>query len=207
MTITIIDYGAGNLRSVEKAFLYLGYDVDVTSVPKKIASAKKLVLPGVGSFRDAMDSLKAHNLVEPIKAAIEAKTPFLGICLGMQMMYEFSEEGDAEGLGILKGKIRRFSDDMGLKIPQIGWNSLEVKRPSVLLNGLGENPFVYFVHSYYLEAEEPETVVATTHYGIHPHVLIEKDNIFLCQFHPEKSGETGLKMLKNFAEYSPEENK
>ncbi|MBR5157850.1 MAG: imidazole glycerol phosphate synthase subunit HisH [Clostridia bacterium] len=207
MTITIIDYGAGNLRSVEKAFLYLGYDVDVTSDPEKIASAKKLVLPGVGSFRDAMDSLKAHSLVEPIKAAIKAKTPFLGICLGMQMMYDFSEEGDAEGLGILKGTIRRFSDDIGLKIPQIGWNSLEIKRPSVLLNSLGEQPFVYFVHSYYLEAEEPETVVATTHYGIHPHVLIEKDNIFLCQFHPEKSGETGLKMLKNFAEYSPEDLK
>lgn len=207
MTITIIDYGAGNLRSVEKAFLYLGYDVCVTSDPEKIASAEKLVLPGVGSFRDAMDSLKSHNLVEPIKEAIKAKKPFLGICLGMQMMYEFSEEGDAEGLGILKGTIRRFPDDMGLKIPQIGWNSLEIKRPSVLLSGLGEQPFVYFVHSYYLDSKEPETVVATTHYGIHPHVLVEKDNIFLSQFHPEKSGETGLLMLKNFAEYSPEESK
>ncbi|MBQ3226609.1 MAG: imidazole glycerol phosphate synthase subunit HisH [Clostridia bacterium] len=205
--ITIIDYDAGNLRSVEKAFLSLGYEVCVSSDPEVIANAERLVLPGVGSFRDAMDSLKSHGLIESIYASIEKKTPFLGICLGMQMMYEFSEEGDAEGLGILKGQIRRFPEDMGLKIPQIGWNSLERKRDSVLLSGLGEEPFVYFVHSYYVNSKEPETVVATTHYGIHPHVLVEKEHIFLTQFHPEKSGEVGLTMLRNFAEFMPEDKK
>ena len=205
--ITIIDYDAGNLRSVEKAFLSLGYEVCVSSDPEVISNAERLVLPGVGSFRDAMDSLRAHGLIEPIYAAIEKKTPFLGICLGMQMMYEFSEEGDAEGLGILKGQIRRFPEDMGLKIPQIGWNSLERKQDSVLLAGLGEEPFVYFVHSYYVDSKEPETVVATTHYGIHPHVLVEKEHICLTQFHPEKSGEVGLTMLRNFAEFTPEDKK
>ena len=205
--ITIIDYDAGNLRSVEKAFLSLGYEVCVSSDPEVISNAERLVLPGVGSFRDAMDSLRAHGLIEPIYAAIEKKTPFLGICLGMQMMYEFSEEGDAEGLGILKGQIRRFPEDMGLKIPQIGWNSLERKQDSVLLAGLGEEPFVYFVHSYYVDSKEPETVVTTTHYGIHPHVLVEKEHICLTQFHPEKSGEVGLTMLRNFAEFTPEDKK
>ena len=121
----------------------------------------------------------------------------------MQLMYEFSEEGDAEGLGILKGTIRRFPENIGLKIPQIGWNSLEVLRPSVLLNGLEESPYVYFVHSYYVDSAEPETVAATTHYGIHPHVLVEKGNLFLTQFHPEKSGQTGLRILKNFADLKP----
>ena len=202
--ITIIDYGAGNLRSVEKAFLYLGYEVEVTQSAEKITAAEKLVLPGVGSFKDAMESLENLGLVEPIKNAIASGIPFMGICLGMQMMYEYSEEGNANGIGILKGKIRRFPEDMGLKIPQIGWNSLEVLRPSVLLKGLGDEPFVYFVHSYYVDSKEPETVAATTHYGIHPHVLVEKENLFLTQFHPEKSGETGLLMLKNFAEFIPE---
>ena len=148
-----------------------------------------------------------RGLTDCIRCAASSGTPLLGICLGMQLMYEYSEEGDAHGLGILKGKIRRFPEGMGLKIPQIGWNSLEILRPSVLLKGLGSLPYVYFVHSYYVDAAEPETVAATTHYGIHPHVLVEKDNLFLTQFHPEKSGDTGLAMLKNFADYTPEEYK
>ena len=201
--ITIIDYDAGNMRSVEKAFIHLGCEVCITSDAQKILSAEKLVLPGVGSFRDAMERLESRGLVHCIQKAVQANTPLLGICLGMQLMYEFSEEGDAEGLGILKGTIRRFPENIGLKIPQIGWNSLEVLRPSVLLKGLEESPYVYFVHSYYVNSAEPETVAATTHYGIHPHVLVEKDNLFLTQFHPEKSGQTGLRILKNFADLKP----
>ncbi len=203
--ITIVDYDAGNLRSVEKAFLYLGFQVCVTSAPEKILSAEKLVLPGVGSFKDAMDSLNRLKLTDPIRTVAQNGVPFLGICLGMQLMYESSEEGNAKGLGLLAGNIRRFPDDMGLKIPQIGWNSLEILRPSPLLAGIDDNPFVYFVHSYYVDAKEAETVVATTHYGIHPHVFVQKGNIFLTQFHPEKSGETGLCMLKNFAQMHREE--
>lgn len=199
--ITIIDYDAGNMHSVEKAFNHLGCNVCITSDPEKILAAEKLVLPGVGSFRDAMNRLESRGLVECIRKAIQANTPFLGICLGMQLMYEFSEEGNVAGLGILKGKIRRFPKDMGLKIPQIGWNSLEILRPSALLSELNDNPYVYFVHSYYVDSDEPETVVATTHYGIHPHVLVEKGNLFLTQFHPEKSGQAGLCMLKNFANW------
>lgn len=205
--ITVIDYDAGNMRSVEKAFIHLGCEVQITSNPEQILSAEKLVLPGVGSFREATERLRERNLTECIKTAVQKKIPLLGICLGMQLMYEYSEEGNAEGLGILQGTIRRFPDDMGLKIPQIGWNSLEVLRPSVLLNGLEENPYVYFVHSYYVDSAEPETVAATTHYGIHPHVLVEKENVFLTQFHPEKSGQAGLCMLKNFAEYQVGGNK
>ena len=205
--VTIIDYEAGNLRSVEKAFHALGYPVEVTADPERIAHAQRLVLPGVGSFKDAMDSLNCRGLTDCIRCAASSGTPLLGICLGMQLMYEYSEEGNAQGLGILKGKIRRFPEGMGLKIPQIGWNSLEILRPSVLLKGLGPLPYVYFVHSYYVDAAEPETVAATTHYGIHPHVLVEKDNLFLTQFHPEKSGDTGLAMLKNFADFTPEEYK
>lgn len=201
--ITIIDYDAGNMRSVEKAFTHLGCEVCITSDPDKILSAKKLVLPGVGSFRDAMERLHERGLTDCIKTAVQTDIPLLGICLGMQLMYEYSEEGNAEGLGILKGNIRHFPKDMGLKIPQIGWNSLEPLRPSILLHGLNENPYVYFVHSYYVDSAEPETVAATTHYGIHPHVLVEKGSLFLTQFHPEKSGQTGLHMLKNFAQFQP----
>lgn len=205
--ITIIDYEVGNLRSVEKAFHALNYPVEVTADPEKIAHADRLVLPGVGSFKDAMESLTRRGLTDHIRRAAASGTPLLGICLGMQLMYEYSEEGNAQGLGILKGKIRRFPEDMGLKIPQIGWNSLEILRPSVLLEGLGPQPYVYFVHSYYVDAAELETVAATTHYGIHPHVLVEKDNLFLTQFHPEKSGDIGLAMLKNFADHTAEERK
>ena len=145
--IAIIDYDAGNLRSVEKAFLYLNQDVVVSSDPEVILSADRVVLPGVGAFRDAMDKLTARNLDEVVKTVISRKTPFLGICLGMQLLYDYSEEGDCEGLGILSGTVKRFPSDMGLKIPQIGWNSLNVKKDSRLLNGAEETPYVYFVHS------------------------------------------------------------
>ena len=198
--IAIIDYDAGNLRSVEKAFLYLNQDVVVSSDPEVILSADRVVLPGVGAFRDAMDKLTARNLDEVVKTVISRKTPFLGICLGMQLLYDYSEEGDCEGLGILSGTVKRFPSDMGLKIPQIGWNSLNVKKDSRLLNGAEETPYVYFVHSYYVDAENKDTVAATVEYGVSADVLVETDNIHLTQFHPEKSGKTGLLMLKNFAE-------
>ncbi len=198
--IAIINYDAGNLKSVEKAFLYAGQPVTVTTDPDTILAADKVVLPGVGAFRDAMDKLKAAKLTEVIRRVIEQKTPFLGICLGMQLMYDYSEEGDAEGLGILHGTVRRFPADSGLKIPQIGWNQLEVQKESRLLRGLPQAPYVYFVHSYYVDAADTSTVAATVTYGAVADVLVETDHIFLTQFHPEKSGQAGLCMLRNFAE-------
>lgn len=197
--IAIIDYKAGNLRSVEKAFLHLGHDVCVTDDKDIILSSDKVVLPGVGSFADAMNSIKNLGLLPVIKEAANSAKPFLGICLGMQLMYEFSEEGNAEGFGILKGKVLKFPEMQDLKVPQIGWNNLNVLKESALLKGIENNPFVYFVHSYYVQAEDISSVVASIDYGVTPHVLIEKDNLFLAQFHPEKSGTTGLKMLDNFA--------
>lgn len=198
--ITIIDYDAGNLRSVEKALLYIGEDVMVSADHERIRSSSKVILPGVGSFQDAMDKLRTAGLDDTIREVVERGVPFLGICLGMQLMYNHSEEGNVPGLGILSGEIRRFPDNLGLKIPQIGWNSLDrLNGPSILLQNTQEAPFVYFVHSYYVDAADVTSVKATTHYGITPHVLVEKDNIFLTQFHPEKSGETGLQMLRNFA--------
>lgn len=197
--IAIINYDAGNLRSVEKAFLYLGEDVTVTNNPKDILSADRVVLPGVGAYRDAMDKLKNADLIGVVKEVIDKKTPFLGICLGMQLMYEYSEEGDAEGLGILKGMVKRFPQESGLKIPQIGWNQLEVQKESLLLKGADSAPFVYFVHSYYVDATDKSTVSATVSYGVRADVLVETGNIHLTQFHPEKSSRAGLLMLKNFA--------
>lgn len=198
--IAILDYDAGNLRSVEKAFLYLGQDVVVTADPKTILSADRVVLPGVGAFRDAMDKLKAAGLDTVVKDVVAAKTPFLGICLGMQLMYEYSEEGDCEGLGILGGTVKRFPTESGLKIPQIGWNQLTVQKDSRLLAGAPATPYVYFVHSYYVDAADKSTVAATVEYGAVADVLVETESIHLTQFHPEKSGKIGLSMLKNFAD-------
>ncbi|MBE7034847.1 MAG: imidazole glycerol phosphate synthase subunit HisH [Ruminococcaceae bacterium] len=198
--IAILNYDAGNLRSVEKAFQFLGQPVAITNDPKTILEATRVVLPGVGAFRDAMDKLKASGLIPVIHEVINKKTPFLGICLGMQLLYDYSEEGDAEGLGILSGTVRRFPADSGLKIPQIGWNRLDVKRPSRLLSGCEGSPYVYFVHSYYVDAADKNTVTAQVTYGACADVLVETENIFLTQFHPEKSGHTGLTILHNFAE-------
>ena len=197
--IAILDYDAGNLRSVEKAFLYLGQDVTVTADPKEILSADRVVLHGVGAFRDAMDKLKAAKLDTVVKEVVAKKTPFLGICLGMQLLYEYSEEGDCEGLGLLKGTVKRFPADSGLKIPQIGWNHLNVQKESRLLTGVEIPPYVYFVHSYYVDAADKSTVAATVEYGAVADVLVETESIHLTQFHPEKSGKTGLRMLENFA--------
>lgn len=198
--IAIIDYDAGNLKSVEKALIHLGENPVVSRDPEVILKADKVILPGVGSFKEAMERLKEYKLVDVIHEVVKMEKPFLGICLGLQLLFESSEESPGvEGLGILKGRILRIPDYEQLKIPHIGWNSLRFPNKGRLFAGLEEEPYVYFVHSYYLEAEEPEIVVASTWYGTDIHASVEKGNVFACQFHPEKSSDTGLKILKNFA--------
>ena len=201
--IAIIDYDAGNIRSVEKAMAKLGQEVWITRDRERIMNADKVILPGVGSFGDAMAHLREYNLVEVIKDVVAEKKPFLGICLGLQLLYESSEETPGvEGLGILKGKILKIPEQKDLKIPHMGWNSLHLQNDGRLFRGIEQNPYVYFVHSYYLKAGEEETVKATTQYSVNIHASVEKDNVFACQFHPEKSGDLGLQVLKNFAELS-----
>ena len=197
--IAIIDYVAGNLNSVEKAFVSLGEVPVITRDPKVILEADKVVLPGVGAFGDAMGKLHQYGLVDVIKEVVKKGTPFLGICLGLQLLFESSDETPGvEGLGICKGKILRIPDQEGLKIPHMGWNSLAYDHPGRLYEGIPEGSYVYFVHSYYLQAEDPEIVVASTEYSTHIHASIEQGNVFACQFHPEKSSDVGLAILKNF---------
>lgn len=199
--IAIIDYDAGNLKSVEKALIYLGQEVIITRNNDEILNADKVILPGVGSFGDAMSKLHNYNLVETIKEVVNRKTPFLGICLGLQLLFERSDEADGvEGLGILQGEILRIPDCEGLKIPHMGWNSLTIKPNAKLFQGIEKNSYVYFVHSYYLKAKNKEDVAATTFYSTLIDASVEKDNVYACQFHPEKSGEIGLAILKNFAQ-------
>lgn len=201
--IAIIDYDAGNLKSVEKALLYLGQDVLVTRDREKILSADKVILPGVGNFGDAMEKLKGYGLEEVIRETARQGKPFLGICLGLQLLFERSAEAPGvEGLGILKGEILRIPDREDLKVPHIGWNSLKLQNQGRLFAGLEEEPYVYFVHSYYLKAADPQIVKAVTEYGVRIDASVESGNVFACQFHPEKSSWTGLKILKNFAELS-----
>ena len=201
--IAIIDYDAGNLKSVEKALLYLGQDVLVTRDWEKILSADKVILPGVGNFGDAMEKLKGYGLEEVIRETARQGKPFLGICLGLQLLFERSAEAPGvEGLGILKGEILRIPDREDLKVPHIGWNSLKLQNQGRLFAGLEEEPYVYFVHSYYLKAADPQIVKAVTEYGVRIDASVESGNVFACQFHPEKSSRTGLKILKNFAELS-----
>ncbi len=200
--VAIIDYDAGNLKSVEKALLRVGAEsVVVTRDPAVIRQADKVILPGVGAFGEAMEKLESFGLVELIREVVASGKPFLGICLGLQLLFEYSDEKEGcKGLSILKGGIKRIPDTPGLKVPHMGWNSLQVTPGAKLFEGLPEEPYVYFVHSYYLQAEEPEIVAATTEYGVTIHASVEKGNVFACQFHPEKSGETGLAILKNFVE-------
>ena len=204
--ITIVDYGAGNLQSVEKAFQYLGAPVRLASSGTEIASAEALVLPGVGAFRDAMHSLEAGGMAQPLRDYIASGRPFLGICLGLQLLFEESEEfGHVKGLGAFKGRICRIPAENGLKVPHMGWNSLELKRTDGIFKGLQENPYVYFVHSYYLKAEERQLVSAQTEYGVKIDAAIQRGNAFATQFHPEKSGRVGLQMLRNFMAVVKEE--
>lgn len=198
--IAIIDYDAGNLKSVEKALKFLGEESFITRDPREILGADKVILPGVGAFGEAMEHLKKYELDKVIHEVVEKQTPFLGICLGLQLLFEGSEESSGvEGLHILDGKIVKIPDKPGLKIPHIGWNSLHLQNQGRLFDGISEGAFVYFVHSFYLKAEKEEIVKATTDYSENIHASVEQGNVFACQFHPEKSSSVGLQILKNFA--------
>ena len=198
--IAILDYDAGNIKSVEKAFKILGKETVLTRDFSVIEKADHVVLPGVGSFADAMNHLKKYDLDKAIKDYVQSERPFLGICLGLQLLFESSDESvGVEGLHLLDGVVKRIPDAPGIKVPHIGWNSLDYPNKGKLFEGIDEGAFVYFVHSYYLKAADPSIVKATTEYGCHIHASVEKDNIFACQFHPEKSSTVGLKILDNFA--------
>lgn len=198
--IAIIDYDAGNMKSVEKALQYIGEDAVITRDSKEIRSASKVVLPGVGSFGDAMQKLKKYQLVETIHTVAKEDIPFLGICLGLQLMFSRSDESvGAQGLDLLPGQILRIPSQAGLKIPHMGWNSIRIELGKKLFAGIEGEPYVYFVHSYYLKAADRNDVAATTHYSVDIDASVEHGNLFACQFHPEKSGEVGLQILRNFA--------
>ena len=204
--VAIIDYDAGNIKSVEKAIQFLGEEAIITRNPDEILNASSVILPGVGAFGDAMEKLHKYNLIPVIQEVVKCKIPFLGICLGLQLLFEKSDESPGvEGLGILKGEIKRIPDNGELKIPHIGWNSLKFPNSGRLYHEISEDSYVYFVHSYYLEAREEDMVVATTEYGTMIHASVEKGNVFACQFHPEKSSSVGLKILENFLKISKED--
>lgn len=197
--VAVIDYDAGNIKSVQKALEFLGKQAVVTRDRKEILTAERVILPGVGNFGDAMAKLKDFSLVSVIEEVTKQGTPFLGICLGLQLLFEESEESPGvRGLGLLPGKIVRIPKETGLKIPQIGWNALKYPSKGRLFEKVPEGAYVYFVHSYYLQAQEKEIVKATAEYGVTVEASVEKDNIFACQFHPEKSSEAGLQILRNF---------
>lgn len=199
--LAIIDYGAGNLRSVENAFALLGVKTVVTSEASEILSADHVVLPGVGAFQDAMEKLGETGLAEVVKEVVRRRIPLLGICLGLQLLFDSSEESPGvKGLSIFPGRVLRIPNRGGQKVPHMGWNSLLRRADSRLLRGIPEEAYVYFVHSYYLQADHSEIVAATTEYGVRIHAAVECGQVFACQFHPEKSGEIGLQILKNFSE-------
>ena len=197
--IAILDYDAGNIKSVEKAMQLLGQEVTITRDRREILNADKVILPGVGAFGDAMEKIRQYGLYEVIHEVTEQGTPFLGICLGLQLLFERSEESPGvEGLGILKGEILRIPETPGLKIPHMGWNSLDFRNNGRLFENLPEESYVYFVHSYYLRAADEKIVTAVTEYGTQIHASVEQGNVFACQFHPEKSSDAGIQILKNF---------
>lgn len=203
--IAIIDYDAGNIKSVEKALLFLGEDVVITRDAETILYADGVILPGVGAFGDAMNKLHTYGLAEVIRKCVDKGIPFLGICLGLQLLFESSEESPGvEGLHILDGKIVRIPADCGLKVPHIGWNDLRFPNRGRLFEGIPEKSYVYFVHSYYLQAADESIVTATTEYGAHIHASVEKGNVFACQFHPEKSSDVGMQILRNFIRVTKE---
>lgn len=197
--IAIIDYDAGNIKSVEKALQFLGEEVNVTRDAAAILGADGVILPGVGAFGDAMEKLHSYGLVDVIHRYVETGRPFLGICLGLQLLFEESEESPGvEGLHVLDGKIVKIPAKNGLKVPHIGWNDLSFPHEGRLFRGLQEHPYVYFVHSYYLQAADEKIVTAVADYGVRIHASVEQGNVFACQFHPEKSSDVGMQMLRNF---------
>lgn len=203
--IAIIDYDAGNIKSVEKALRYLGEDAVITREENTILHADGVILPGVGAFGDAMEKLHTYGLAEVIHRSVAQGTPFLGICLGLQLLFDSSEESPGvEGLHVLEGKIVRLPSENGLKVPHIGWNNLTFPHKGRLFEGVPENAYVYFVHSYYLKASDEKQVTAATEYGTYIHASVEKDNVFACQFHPEKSSDVGMQLLRNFIRVTKE---
>lgn len=199
--IAIIDYGMGNLRSVQKGFEKVGYDATITSDPALIEAAERVVLPGVGAFGDAMDELRRRKLIEPIRRAISSGKPFLGICLGLQLLFEVGYEGGRhEGLGVLPGEVARFDLPAEYKVPHMGWNQLTIRRPAPVLEGVANGAHVYFVHSYYVVPRDAEVIAAETNYPKPFTAMIWRGNLFATQFHPEKSQADGLRILRNFAE-------
>ncbi|MDY6843373.1 MAG: imidazole glycerol phosphate synthase subunit HisH [Thermodesulfobacteriota bacterium] len=212
--IIIIDYGMGNLRSVQKGFEKIGQKATITSNPREVLKAKKVVLPGVGAFKNGMENLKKYGLIDPIYQTIKDGKPFLGICLGLQFLFTKSEEfGNVEGLGIIPGKVVRFSTNLPspnahnngqekLKVPHMGWNTIDMKQKNALFHNIEDHSYFYFVHSYYVVPEDNRVISTTTNYGITFTSSICKDTIYACQFHPEKSQRLGLKILKNFGELS-----
>ena len=199
--IAVVDYDAGNIKSVEKALQYIGEKPVITRDISQIHQADKVIVPGVGAFEDAMGKMNRYHLTETLREVAKSGTPIMGICLGLQLFFERSDESehDVEGLGLLPGEIARFPEKEGYKIPHMGWNSLKINPSSRLLKGIPEDTYVYFVHSYYLKAKNEEDVAATTDYIVNVHAAVEHDNVYATQFHPEKSGDVGLEILKNFA--------
>jgi len=199
--IAVVDYGMGNLRSVQKGFEKVGHQATVTGDPGEVARAERVVLPGVGAFEDAMAELRQRNLVAPVLAAIDSGKPFLGICLGLQLLFDKSyEHGEYEGLGVLGGEVVRFELPPEYSVPHMGWNQLAIARRAPILEGLDEGTYVYFVHSYYVVPRDPNVVATTTDYPKPFCSMVWRDNLFATQFHPEKSQADGLRILKNFAE-------
>jgi len=200
--ISIIDYGVGNLGSVQKAFHFIGSEAVITNDRDMILNSEGVVLPGVGAYLDAVESLKKAGMVDLVKRIIEDGKPFLGICLGMQLLFEYSEEGGDKvpGLGVFRGTIRQFPLNMNLKVPHMGWNSLKAREDCPVFGGLHNNPYVYFVHSYFLSAADKEIVAAVSNYGIDFDAAVYCKNVFATQFHPEKSGKVGLTILKNWVD-------
>lgn len=197
--IAIVDYGMGNLRSVQKAVERIGHTAEIVCRPEQIRTAERLILPGVGAFRDAIHELKRLDLVEPIREHIQQDKPFLGICLGLQMLFDVSyEDGEWPGLGVLPGEVVRFPPSAELKVPHMGWNTLEPTGPVRLLDGIPTDASFYFVHSYYVVPRDASVIAARTDYGVRFTSMVARGNMFATQFHPEKSQKVGLKLLSNF---------
>ena len=199
--IAIVDYQMGNLRSVQKGFEKVGFEAEIVSDPERLLKADKVVLPGVGAFRDAIGELRRRELVEPLREIIRSGKPFLGICLGLQLLFDVSfEDGEYEGLKILPGKVVRFQLPETFKVPHMGWNQVQVRRRAPILQDLADGTYFYFVHSYYVVPAQPEVIALEADYGSPFCAMVWRDNLFATQFHPEKSQAAGLKLLQHFAE-------